>query len=97
MKCLETRQRNGLKYRRYELDDGRRFTTVELPVSVLRGAAPAPKLKARLDAWQRGEAQRARRKVVLERLAEGVKPAAIAHEVGLSDREVQRIRARLHA
>lgn len=95
MKCLETRQRNGLKWRRYRTEDGRTVTTFELPTSVLRGITTAARLNARLETWRRGEAQRTRRAAVLKRLAQGVKPAAVAHEFGLSDREVQRIRKRM--
>jgi len=97
MKCLETRKRNGMKWRRYRTDDGRIVTTLEVPESVLRGAAPADRLAARLAAWERGQAQRARRHAVLQRIAEGVKPLAIAHELGLSTREVQRIKRVRHA
>ena len=36
MRCLETRRRNGMKWRRYRTEDGAIVTTYEVPVEVLR-------------------------------------------------------------
>lgn len=95
MKVLETRRRDGMKWRRYRTDDGRTITTYELPAPVLRSIAPQWKVQERLAAWERGEKTRARRALIVQRIAEGVKPLAIAAEVGMTDRAVQRIKSQL--
>ena len=97
MKCLETRQRNGMKWRRYRTPDGRTLTTYELPATVLSGVTTMARLRARLEMFEKGEAMRARRQLVLQRIGEGVKPLAIADELGMSTREVQRVRRMLNA
>ena len=91
MRCLETRCRGGLKYRRYELDDGRRTSTVEVPVTVLKGIG-MKRVREELARWQRGEEMRERQVKIRERLAEGIKPTAIAHELGVTDQRVRQIR-----
>lgn len=35
MKCLETRRRNGMKWRRYRTEDGARWIIYEVPASVI--------------------------------------------------------------
>jgi FixJ family two-component response regulator len=96
MKCIESRVRkNGLRFRRYRTDDGRTITTYEVPAAVL-SAFSKKRLATQLDAWRRGEALRARRVVMLARIAEGVKPTAIAHELGISDAAVRLARKALH-
>jgi hypothetical protein len=96
MKCLETRARaDGIKTRRYELDDGRRVTTLELPASVVK-AIGLKRVQEFMGIWQRGEKQRtethARRQRIEELLRQRVKPTAIAHEVGCTDQRVRQIR-----
>jgi protein-disulfide isomerase-like protein with CxxC motif len=96
MKCLETRLRaDGFRTRRYELEDGRRITTLELPATVLKGVG-MKKLQQQMVIWQRGEKQRtethARRQRIEELLREKVKPTAIAHEVGCTEERVRQIR-----
>ena len=96
MRCLETRLRaDGIRARRYELDDGRRITTLELPATVLKGVG-MKRLREQMVVWQRGEQQRtethARRQRIEELLREKVKPTAIAHEVGCTDQRVRQIR-----
>jgi DNA-binding NarL/FixJ family response regulator len=84
-----------MRWRRYRTEDGQILTTYELPASVLR-AVGMKNVLACLEAWHRGEVTRAaisaRDVVVRQMLAEGIKPAAIAHEVGLSDSRVRQIR-----
>jgi hypothetical protein len=92
VKCLETRKRDGMKWRRYRTDDGRIVTTYELPVTVLRSVVAPPVLDARLAKFTRGEAIRTRQVAVQARLAEGVKPLAVADEFGLSVRQAERVR-----
>jgi hypothetical protein len=96
MKCLETRARaDGIKMRRYELEDGRRTTTFELPVTVIK-AIGLKRVQEFMEIWQRGEKQRtgshARRQRIEELLREKVKPTAIAHEVGCTEERVRQIR-----
>jgi protein-disulfide isomerase-like protein with CxxC motif len=96
MKCLETRARaDGIRARRYELDDGRRTTTFELPASVIK-AIGMKKVQEAMQIWRRGEQQRSeshtRRQRIEEMLAQGIKPTAIAHEVGCTDQRVRQIR-----
>jgi hypothetical protein len=96
MKCLETRTRaDGIKTRRYELEDGRRVTTLELPVTVIK-AIGLKRVQEFMGIWQRGEKQRteshARRQRIEELLRENVKPTAIAHEVGVTEQRVRQIR-----
>jgi hypothetical protein len=92
MKCLETRTRpDGIKARRYELDDGRRTTTFELPASVVK-AIGLKRVQEFMEIWQRGEKQRSRRQRIEELLRERVKPTAIAHEVGCTEERVRQIR-----
>jgi hypothetical protein len=96
MRCLQTRLRaDGIRTRRYELDDGRRITTLELPATVLKGVG-MKKLQEQMATWQRGEKRRAethaRRQRIEELLRERVKPTAIAHEVGCTEERVRQIR-----
>lgn len=92
MKCLETRNRkDGLRFRRYRTDDGRTVTTFEVPTTVLR-AFSMPKVYAQLQAWERGQERKGRRLLIEQRIKEGVKPTAIAHEYGVTDQRVRQIR-----
>ena len=36
MKCLETRNRKGIKWRRYRTETGERFTSMEIPEVVVK-------------------------------------------------------------
>jgi len=96
MKCLETRQRNGMKWRRYRTDDGRTVTTFELPEAVL-SAFSRKRLELQLAAWRRGEAQRERRQKMLALIRAGVKPTAIASELGMTEQNVRIARKALSA
>ena len=88
MKCLETRRRNGMKWRRYRTDDGRIVTTLELPEAVL-SAFSSKRLALQIEAWKRGEALRTRQQRMRELIRQGVKPTAIAHELGVTDQAVR--------
>jgi hypothetical protein len=95
VKTIETRSvREGLTRRRYLLADGRRLTTYEVPATVLREFSYLKVTKA-LEKWQRGEASRARVRLMEIRVAEGVKPAAIAHEVGVTEARVRQVRDKM--
>jgi hypothetical protein len=99
MKCLETRRRkDGMKWRRYRTEDGRTITTVELPTAVL-SVVSRKQIAAQIEAWKRGETQRIRIARMRALIAQGVKPTAIAHELGVTEQAVraQRKRMALHA
>lgn len=83
---------DGFKRRRYQLADGRRITTYEVPYSILSHMGAA-RLREAAQKWQRGEQIRARRQRIVALLAEGWKPTAIAHEVGITEQRVRQIRA----
>ena len=90
MKCLETRTRaDGLRRRRYRLDDGRTTVTIEMPMSVFRALITNKRLAVALVKFQRGEALRARGQRIDTLIREGHKPTAIAHEVGVSEAAVR--------
>lgn len=91
-RCLETRSRRGMKWRRYKTEDGRTITTYELPCAVLAGSAPAAKLSARLESWHRGQARHAVRIAAEDLLVQGTKPAAVAHALNISERHAQRLK-----
>lgn len=96
MKCLETRTRaDGIKIRRYELEDGRRITMFEVPATVIKGVG-LKRVQKFMEIWQRGEKARSeshsRRQRIEQMLAENIKPTAIAHEVGCTDQRVRQIR-----
>jgi hypothetical protein len=91
MKCLETRQRNGMKWRRYRTEDGRTITTFEVPTAVLSRFS-RKQLAEQLAAWRRGEQTRQRQSLVRARLTAGIKPTAIAHELGLTEQRVRQVR-----
>lgn len=91
-RCLETRERDGMRWRRYRTEDGRIITTYELPTSVLHGVAPLDRVHARIVCWMRGQARAARRARIADLLANGWKPEAVANEVGVTARTVQKLR-----
>lgn len=91
-KCLETRSRRGLRWRRYRTSEGTIVTTYELPCAVLDGVAPASRVAGRLAAWHRGQARHKQRAAILQALAAGTKPLAIAHALNVSVRWVERLR-----
>lgn len=94
MKCLETRRRDGMKWRRYRTEDGRTITTYELPTTVVRAVGVA-KVTQALEKWQRGEDSRARIARIKKLVAQGIKPTAIAYEEGVTDQRVRQIRKQM--
>jgi hypothetical protein len=75
---LDTRTRDGLKWRRLRTPAGRTYWTVEVPETVLRSVATQSQVAARLARWQSGEAKRERIAEIARLAVEGVKPDAIA-------------------
>lgn len=88
MKCLETRRTpEGFKRRRYQADDGTRVTTIEVPIEVWR----ASQREARRQSSQ------LRRPAALRLLRQGLTPAQVALELGISERTVIRLKDALRA
>lgn len=89
-RCLETRRTpEGFRRRRYE-QDGVRFTTIEVPLEVWRGAVRHDRVADRLAAWRRRQDAQAKKQAALRLLQQGWKPAAVANETGFTERAVQR-------
>lgn len=96
-RVLDTREvAPGMRRRRYERDDGTRYTTLEVPATVLRGVSSVRQVEEALATWHRGEAARGlarKRQARAEALLRaGVKPTAVAHELGVSDARVRQWR-----
>lgn len=89
MKCLETRKRDGMKWRRYRTDDGRIVTTFEMPTQVVNLSSD---LRRRLAMWESKQQKLARKEKAKELLAAGWKTTAVASHFGLSDSWVRQIR-----
>lgn len=86
---LETRKTpDGMIRRRYERDGLPRLTTYEVPASVIR-AIGRKRVAEQMEAWQRGEKQRVRTAGIDRLVMDGVKPAAIAHEFGVTEQAVR--------
>ena len=83
-----------MRWRRYRTEDGRIVTTYELPTAVL-AVVSMKRLRAQLGAFNRAEETRARIVQIKARLAQGVKPTAIAHEFGITDQRVRQIRGEM--
>lgn len=97
MRCLETRATaEGWRRRRYEDESGRRWTTLELPIEVLRSVGMG-RLHECSRAHQRGVEQRERARQLREEVArrDGWKVAAIAHDLGVTEMRVRQIRAEM--
>lgn len=88
-RVMETRSRNGLRYRRYR-DGDTSFWTVEVPVEVFRGSAPPSKVADRMAAWKRSIESKKKAALAMQKLAAGEKAVAVAHELGLDVRSVYR-------
>lgn len=95
MKCLETRRRNGMKWRRYRTEEGASWTTYEVPIAVVSELGPKT-LKESLERAQRKLERLNRNARALRMLSQGIKPLAVAVEVGLSESQVTRIRREAH-
>lgn len=99
MKCLETRtRRDGVVRRRYVLADGRPLTTYEIPATVFKTFSRKQMAEA-IARFNRGEKKRAESAAlsnwIVRLLRQGIKPAAIAHEVGVSEAYVRHLRKKI--
>lgn len=92
MKCLEVRVRDdGIKRRTYLLADGRKVRTYEVPEQVIAELG-RKRLALCMQKAERVDAGRARQQLIRQRVREGVKPAAVAHEFGVTEQRVRQIR-----
>lgn len=97
MKVLEVRQRDdGIKRRTYQLENGRKVLTYEVPAQVLAELGRA-KLALALQRWRRIQERDARQDLIRERIREGIKPLAIADEFGVTEQRVRQIRKAMRA
>jgi len=94
MKCLETRRRNGMKWRRYRTAEGAILTTYEVPVTVISLIGPA-RLREELQRAERTPQRKTRNARALTLLAAGWKPLAVANELGLCEAQVRRLRQKI--
>ena len=93
--CLETRIKDGLKWRRYRTPTGAVYTTYENPTEILHGIVPTGMYESRVQSWNREQQRKEKRALVERLLLEGWKPLAIASEVGVVERTVTKIRKQL--
>jgi hypothetical protein len=93
--CLETRVKDGLKWRRYRTPAGMVYTTYEILTEVFHGILPAGMYEFRVESWTKNQQRKDKRVIVERLLGEGWKPLAIAHEVGWNVRTVTRIRQQI--
>jgi hypothetical protein len=93
-KVLETRKRHGMVWRRYMTKDGVRVTTYEVPTSTIRslGLKKTQDLLTKVHETYQREVRNVR---IKDLLSSGWKPAAIAHEVGLTESRIRQIRKEL--
>jgi hypothetical protein len=90
MKCLETRTRAGLRYRRYRTEDGVTVRTVEVPLEVWTTIVKAGRARDRIAEYTRRQQRVSLRVSVEALLTDGWKPIAAAHAHGIPLRTVQR-------
>ena len=94
MKCLETRRRGGIKWRRYRTEEGAIVRTGEVPIEVLSHLGAA-RLKEALEKSQRRIDKLKRRAKAENLLRQGWKPTAIAEALGVSEQTVREYRKHL--
>lgn len=88
---------DGTHRRRYVLDDGRLQETIELPLTVVLSLAGKQTLARKLETWKRGEEQRARTTAMRKMIAQGVKPLAVAHSLGVCEQSVRKQRKKMQS
>jgi hypothetical protein len=93
VKCVDTRRKDGLTRRRYRDADGVIHRTVEVPLEVWASINGQGRLGDRMQQCLNRKARITLRCEVERRLADGWKPLAIAHELRVSLRTVQRWKA----
>ena len=99
MKVLDTRRsEEGYKVRRILLDDGKtKDWTIEVPLSVWKGVAAPKRVLARTQGHNRAIERKLKKSRAVEQIYKGIKAAAIANELGVTTRTVERWRNELNA
>lgn len=90
MKCLETRRRNGMRWRRYRTEDGASWATYEVPTTVIN-LISTRRLVEELQRAERKLDRLNRNAKALSMMKAGVKPLAVAYELGISESLARRI------
>lgn len=95
VKCLSTRKHaTGAVIRRYQMDDGSRMSTVEIPLAAFRGLG-SQFLRERMAAAANGRqiraAAAARKRLVVKLAAEGKNKCVIAKTAGCTETRVRQI------
>lgn len=100
-RVLSTRQGvHGTTVRRYELPDGRRVSTIELPMTIV-GNVGRSTIATIMGKFHRGEERRRATQLLRQRVEHMLgpdlsgKPTAIAHELGVTETRVRQIRAEI--
>lgn len=97
--CLETRIKDGLKWRRYRTPDGTVYTTYEVPTEIFQqmiaAVAADPKFADYTQSWYREGRYKEKVALAQRLLQEGCKPAAVANEVGFALTTIRRIKKSL--
>ena len=92
MKCLETRRKNGMKWRRYRTSDNRIVTTYELPTQVLNLSKD---LQRRLAMWESNQVKLGLVEQAKQLIEKNWKSLAIAHHLGRSESWVKKIKQKM--
>lgn len=96
MKCLETRRTpEGFKRRRYQQDDGQRFTTIEVPAELWDWLNQQGRSRNRLAEILRERERETVRAAGRSLLAKGWKPIAVAAQLRVSVRTAERWRKKV--
>jgi len=97
--CLETRIKDGLKWRRYRTSEGAVYTTYEVPTEIFQqmvaAVAADPKFADYTQSWYREQQYKEKVALAERLLQEGCKPAAVANEVGFALTTIRRIKKTL--
>jgi hypothetical protein len=93
--CLETRIKDGLKWRRYRTPEGAVYTTYEIPTEMFHSIVPPGMYESRVESWNREQKRKEKWALVEKLLLEGWKPLAIASEVGWTERTVTKVRSQM--
>ena len=97
--CLETRVKDGLKWRRYRTAEGAVYTTYEVPTEIFQqmiaAVAADPKFANYTQSWYREERYKEKIALAQKLLQEGCKHTAVAHEVGFALSTIRRIKKSL--
>lgn len=97
MRLIRTHYRtDGVTSRTYALPDGKTVIRYEVPKQVLNELG-RKKLAQAMELARKVEAQNDIRALIRQRIGEGVKVTAIAHECGLSEQRIRQIRSAMRA